>query len=336
MKFPTKLTLFISIISLCFIHTGCLKKIVLKKVAGALTSEGSTVFTGDNDPQLIADALPFALKTYESLLSGLPDDDNLLYSTGQAFCMYAFAFVQVPADTISDNRIKEKTEHYLRAKKLYLRARDYLLKAIELRHPGFNELLNADNTDSALTLLTVADSSLIYWTGASWMGAFTTDKFDMTLALNMPKAVALMNLLLTFNESFGNGMVHDFFISYFGSMPPSMGGSEEKARHHFSRSLELSKGEAAGPYVSLALSVCVSKQYHQEFQTLLNQALAINVDAYIPNRLANTINQHRAQWLLDHIDNYFLLDTDSDNEFEHDTPETTDTPEPTEAKDTEQ
>jgi predicted anti-sigma-YlaC factor YlaD len=228
--------------------------------------------------------------------------------------MYAYAFVQVPADTISDKRIKERTAHYLRAKKLYLRARDYLLQALELRHPGFNELLKSHNTDSALSLLEVGDSSLIYWTGVSWMGAFTTDKFDMNLALNMPKAVALMKLLLKRHESFANGMVHDFFISYYGSMPASMGGSEEKARHHFSRSLELSKGTSAGPYVSLATSVCVSKQYHEEFQTLLNNALSIDVDAYLPNRLANTINQNKARWLLEHLDTLFLLNTDKDTE----------------------
>ncbi|MGD9200897.1 MAG: TRAP transporter TatT component family protein [Chitinispirillia bacterium] len=337
MNFPIRLTLFISIISICFLNTGCLKKIALKKVAGALTSGDGTVFTGDNDPQLIADALPFALKTYESLLSGLPDDENLLYATGQAFCMYAYAFVQVPADTISDSRIKEKTEHYLRAKKLYLRARDYLLKALELRHPGFNDLLNSNRTDSALSLLEIADSSLIYWTGASWMGAFTADKFDMKLALNMPKAVALMKLLLENHESFGNGMVHDFFISYFGSMPPSMGGNEQKARYHFSRSLELSKGKSAGSYVSLATSVCISNQYHEEFQKLLNQALAIDADAYIPNRLANTLSQNRARWLLDHMDNFFILNTDSDDEsddeFENEIPEN---PETSETKDTEQ
>ena len=97
------------IAALILVSTGCIKKIALKKVAGALTAEGSTVFTGDNDPQLIADALPFALKTYESLLEGLPDDVNLLLATGKAFCMYAYAFIHVPADTISDIRSNEKT-----------------------------------------------------------------------------------------------------------------------------------------------------------------------------------------------------------------------------------
>jgi predicted anti-sigma-YlaC factor YlaD len=148
------------------------------------------------------------------------------------------------------------------------------------------------------------------------MGAFTTDKFDMKLALDMPKAVAFMNHLLKIKDTFGNGSVHDFFISYYGSMPASMGGSEEKSRKHFARSIELSKDESVGPYVALATSVCVSTQNVDEFRELLNKALAIDVDKNISNRLANTISQNKAQWLLSHIDTFFLIDDGDEPEEE--------------------
>jgi predicted anti-sigma-YlaC factor YlaD len=303
-----------------FLSVGCLKKIALKKVAGALTAEGGTVFTGDNDPQLIADALPFALKTYESLLEGLPNDGNLLLYTGKAFCMYAYAFIHSPADTMSDVSIDRKNEQLIRAKKMYLRARGYLFRALEVKHPGITTLLKEDKTDSALARTTIEDTSLIYWTGNAWMGAFAADKFDMAIAVDMPKAVAFMNHLLKLKETYGNGSAHDFFISYYGSMPESMGGSEEKSREHFKRSIELSKGESAGPYVSLATSVCVSKQYVDEFRELLKKALAIDVDKDLSNRLANILSQQKARWLLDHMDNFFLIDddTESDNETEFD------------------
>ncbi len=301
------------VLVLSLLFSGCIKKIALKKVAGALTADGGTVFSGDDDPQLVADALPFALKTYESLLQSLPDDPKLLFATGKAFCMYAYAFVHVPADTISDTRITEKIEHLLRAKKLYLRSKKYLLKAIELQHPGFNTLINADKTDSALMRISLQDSALLYWAGAAWMGAFTADKFDMTLAVDMPKPVAFMNRLLALNEAYGNGSVHDFFISYYGGMPQSMGGSEKKAREHFKRSVELSKGESTAPYLALATSVCISKQYVQEFKDLLAQVCAVDADKNVPNRLAATINQKKARWLLDHIDNYFLPEEETGN-----------------------
>jgi len=50
-----------------------LKKLAMNQVANALTGSGSsTVFTGDNDPELVGDALPFAIKMYESLLAAEP------------------------------------------------------------------------------------------------------------------------------------------------------------------------------------------------------------------------------------------------------------------------
>jgi predicted anti-sigma-YlaC factor YlaD len=289
--------------------SGCsVKKWALTKVAGALTAEGGTVFTGDDDPQLIADALPFALKTYESLLQSLPENQDLLISTGKAFSMYAYAFILAPADTLPDTKIAEKNAQYKRAKRMFLRARGYMLRACELRYPGFNALLESDKTDSALAMTGIADTALLYWTGASWMGAFTADKFDMSLAVDMKKPVAFLERLLTLKESYGDGAVHEFFISYYGSMPVSMGGSEEKSREHFARALELSKGAKAGPYVSLASSVCVSRQYAEEFKTLLEKALALDIDSSVTNRLANIISQTKAKWLLANTGNYFLID----------------------------
>jgi predicted anti-sigma-YlaC factor YlaD len=301
-----------------FVFPGCsIKKWALNKTAAALTQEGGTVFTGDNDPQLVADALPFALKTYESLLQSIPNNQDLLIATGKAFCMYAYAFIQVPADTLGDTRIDEKLAQYKRAKNMFLRSRGYLLRACELRHPGFNALLDADKADSALAQMTAADSTLLYWTGGAWMGAFTADKFDMKLAVDMKKPVAFMQRLLAVDEPYGDGAAHEFFISYYGSMPVSMGGSEEQARKHFSRAVELSKGLKAGPYVSLATSVDVSKQNAGEFRTLLGKALVIDVDASPANRLANIISQKKALWLLDHIDNYFLIDQPAGPEGNH-------------------
>ncbi len=311
-----RLTITVLALLLALGSTGCLKKIALKKVAGILTAEGGTVFTGDNDPQLIADALPFALKTYESLLEGLPNDPDLLLTTGKAFCMYAYAFIHLPADTVADVNIDKKNRQLNRAKNMYLRARGYLFRAFEVTYPGITTHLKSDNIDSVLALTSLKDTSLLYWTGAAWMGAFTADKFDMQLAVEMPRAVACMNHLLTIHPTYGKGSVHDFFISYYGSMPESMGGSEKKARHHFKESQALSKGESAGPYVSLATSVCVAKQYADEFKSLLEKALAIDANKNVALRLTNILSQQKASWLLAHIDNYFLLESDEDSDFD--------------------
>ncbi|MFI5054313.1 MAG: hypothetical protein ACHQDE_08125, partial [Acidimicrobiia bacterium] len=51
---------------LAFLVHGCsVKRIATKTAAGALT-QGPDVFSSDDDPELVKEAIPFGLKTYES------------------------------------------------------------------------------------------------------------------------------------------------------------------------------------------------------------------------------------------------------------------------------
>ena len=167
---------------------GCsLQRLAVNAVAGMLSSSGSsTVFTGEDDPQLVADALPFALKLYESLLGSTPENTELLLATGSMFAMYANAFVQTPAGMLPSTEYQQRLEMTARAKKLYLRGRDYCLKALELRHPGLRALLEADNP-SALAKTGPEDAPYLYWSAASWMGAFSAEPFDMELLLSLKR-----------------------------------------------------------------------------------------------------------------------------------------------------
>ncbi|HYV88049.1 MAG TPA: TRAP transporter TatT component family protein, partial [Candidatus Polarisedimenticolia bacterium] len=79
-----------------------------------------------------------------------------------------------------------------------------------------------------------------------------------------------------------------------------------RARQHFARVLELSNGRLAMPFVSLAESVSVEKQDKAEFESLLQKALAIQIEAMPEARLANTQAQRRARWLLSRVDELFL------------------------------
>jgi predicted anti-sigma-YlaC factor YlaD len=70
--------------------------------------------------------------------------------------------------------------------------------------------------------------------------------------------------------------------------------------------MQLSGGYQAGPLVSLAESVSIAKQDRQEFQSLLDRALAVDVNARPEYRLSNLVMQRRARWLLSRIDELFL------------------------------
>lgn len=289
-----------------------LNKLAVNVVAKTLSSAsgGGTVFTGEDDPQLVADALPFAMKLYESLLEQTPENAELLLTTGSLFTMYANAFVQTPAGMLPESEYQQKEEMIQRAKRLYLRGREYTLRALELRHPGFRALLEKNQPDKALAPATPKDVPFLYWAAASWMGAFSTNPFDMEMLLNLSKPLALMNRAYQLDEAYNKGAIHEFYISVYGSLPSSMGGSPEKARLHFSKAVEYAKGLTASPYVALATAVSVPSQNAGEFRELLEKALAIDPNASPENRLANLLAQRKARWLLDHIEDFFLLDTD--------------------------
>jgi predicted anti-sigma-YlaC factor YlaD len=270
-------------------------------------SGSSTVFTGEDDPELVGDALPFAMKLYETLLAQTPENAELLMTTGSLFAMYANAFVQTPASMLPDTEYPRRLQDMARAKRLYLRGRDYCLKALELRHPGLRALLEADDP-AALENTGAEDVPYLYWTAASWVGAFSAEPFDMELLLTLSRPLALMKRAYQLEEGYNKGAIHEFYISVYGSLPASLGGSREKAREHFAKAVEQSGGLTAGPYVALATSVSVPEQNAAEFRDLLGKALAIDPAASPENRLVNILNQRKARWLLERIEDYFLLE----------------------------
>ena len=281
--------------------------LAVKAVAGVLTGSGnSNVFTTDDDTVLVGDALPFALKTYEALLQADPENAPLALATARAFAGYAYAFVQIPADELPIDQVDRQIAGHARAQKLFLRARDYALRGLEIRHKGFTAALEGKTPAEALRLTQPEDIDYLYWAGASWLGAFSAQPFDFTLIITLPRAMAMLQQVETWNDSYERGAVHEIFISFYAAAPAEMGGSQEKARAEFARAVALSGGHSAGPYVALASSVSVANQNESEYRDLLNQALAVDVNAVPSERLVNTINQQKAKWMLDHADRFFL------------------------------
>jgi len=286
-----------------------IKKLAMNQVANALTGSGSsTVFTGDNDPELVGDALPFAIKMYESLMVANPRHEGLRLQTGSLYIMYANAFLQTPATMLAEDEYQKQEFAYGRAKNLYLRGRDIILVCLENKYPGLRAALQKRDYQKALQRTTRKDAPLLYWAGAGWLGGFAIDAFDMDLGVTLPAAAALIERVYRLDPDYAAGALHEFYILYYGSLPEYMGGNLKKAREHYDRALAISRGRSATPYLSLATSVTVKEQNIEEFKDLLHKALAIDPEAVPENRLVNILNQRKARWLLQHADDYFLTD----------------------------
>ena len=291
----------VGVVALVVSGCGWIKGMAMNSVAGSLTATG-TVFSRDDDPELIRDAVPFALKLYESLLESLPKNRDLLLATCTGFTQYAYAFVQGEADSVESTDYERLTKIDERAFKMYMRARGYCVRALELRHAGTEAALQR-NTPGALAWARKEDVPLLYWTGASWGSAIALGLDKPGLLLDVPAMRALMSRALELDETYQNGAIHAVMITL--ESRPEMGGSTERARKHFDRAVELSKGLDPGPYVTLATSVALPERNREEFVKLLEQALAIDPEKNIDNRLAILIAQSRARTLLARVDELF-------------------------------
>ena len=270
-----------------------------------LGGRAAEVYAADDDPELVREALPFSLKTSEILIAQNPGSVSLRLAAASGFVQYAAAFLDGEADMLIVSDLDRARELRRRAGGLYLRGRDHALAGLELAHPGLRGQLQ-DNAAAALAAIGYPEAPLLFWAGAGWAGAISVSGGVPALTADLPLAGALARRALELDESWGDGVIHEFFIVFEGGRAGALGGSEERAREHFRRALELTGGRKASPYVALASAVSVSRQDLVEYKGLLERALAVDPSVEPRWRLSNTLSQRKARWLLDHAADFFL------------------------------
>jgi len=295
------------ILGFCALVQGCsIKGMAMKSIANSLSGGGAGVYLRDDDPVLVGEALPFSLKLMETILQDTPEHEGLLVATASGFVMYAHGWVQQPAVKFQATDLALARAEEERAKKLFLRGRRYAGRALELREPGILEELPQDPVAAATRLGKKAIPAM-YWYAAALGSAISADKNDMGLVADLPVVSALLERALALDESWNAGAIHELLLVVTAS--ESMGpGGNEAAEEHFRRAMELNGGRSVGPLVSLAETVCVQEQDRERFTSLLQEALAFDVDAYPEMLLANLISQKHARWLLAETDEFFFDD----------------------------
>jgi len=284
-----------------------LRAVALHAVADAVSagSSSASTYASDDDPEMVRSSVPFGLKAMEGLLEEQPDHLGLLTALTSGYTQFAYAFVHQDADAADlEGRSAEARALRARGRRLYLRARDYGLRGLELGHPGLSaRLLGARDLGPAMARLKKEDVPLVYWTAASWALAISASKEDMGIVAELPAPVAMMERSIQIDEAWGEGALHEFFVSYDATQGPA---GLARAREHLARAVELSRGRKLGPLVACAESVSVQAQDRDEFTRLLKRVLAADPGAPREHRLANGIAHRRARLLLAHADDLFL------------------------------
>src|SRR5437899_2103030 len=120
--------------------SGCatVKRMAINKLGDSL-SESGTTYAADDDPDLVGAALPFSLKLVEGLLAQSPKHRGLLFTAASGFTEYAYVYVQQDADAMESQDLDRAGVLRARARRLYLRARDYGLRGLDAQQRGFKE-----------------------------------------------------------------------------------------------------------------------------------------------------------------------------------------------------
>jgi predicted anti-sigma-YlaC factor YlaD len=295
------LALFAGLLVVVAFLSGCsVKRLAADVVGDALTGDSES-FASDDDPDLIREAIPFGLKTLESLLESSSNHRGMLLSASKGFTTYAY-LLQDEADRLEEQDRNRARLLRARIKRLYLRGREYAFRGLELDYPRFDALLRRDQA-SVLAQTTREDAPFLYWAGVSWGGALSAGSDDLALLSEAPLFAALVRRVVDVHERYEAGAAHEFLISYEASRP---GGSAGLAREHFRRALALTDTPRASLFVALAEGLSIKEQNLEEFKELLARALAVDPDREPKRRLVNVLAQRRARWLLARIPELFL------------------------------
>ena len=282
---------------------GC-SSFILGKAADGLSSGTGGSFARDDDPKLVGDAIPIALKTMESLADQLPEHAGLRLSLASGFTQYGYAFVQADADELDEKEPARAAEMRHRAKRLYVRARDYGLAGLQIRRGiTIEELRKSDEARAAaLGKAGKDDVPMLYWTLVPWAAAIAAEKRDLALVGDLPIIAAMLDRALALDPNWQEGTLQEFSLAFDSAR--AGGTTQEAAKAHYELALELSHGNRLSVKVSWAENAAVAAQDKEAFEKLLHEVLAFDTDALAVRdlRLANLIAQRRAKFLLAHED----------------------------------
>jgi hypothetical protein len=284
-------------------------------MADALSATTSA-FARDDDPEFVRVGAPSTLKMVEMLLEQQPEHPGLLLTACSGYTQYAYAFLHVESEVAEPRDPAAATDLKQRASRMYDRARGYCLRALELQgamgarglegqagRPNPIEYLTK-TPQSALAGATREDVPVLYWTAAALGGSLAVAESPVLRLGELVAVRVLLKRALELDEAWEAGAIHEALIAIEG-VPAIAGGSASRARAHFDRAVELSGGQSAFAYVTLASSVAQPAKDRAEFERLLRQALAIDASTRPATRLANLIAQKRARFLLSRAGSLF-------------------------------
>ncbi len=274
------------------IYFGCIptKRLTLVAV-GSILEDVARSSSKQSDITVISEGTPAYLMLIDGLIEAHPQNEELLVAGAEAYSSYAALFTE-------ENREK--------AKGLYLKAKNYGLKALSKRK-RFRELLpkHVDQFRTCLADFGKKDVPALFWTASSWGSWISLSTDSVEAMAEIPKVLSLMERVMELDEGFYYGGPHLFMAVYHLSRPKAYGGDPERARRHFEKAFELSQGKFLMSHVLYAKYYARQTFDRELFLLTLEKVLEAPADSVPELTLLNTLAKQQAKRLLEQVDDYF-------------------------------
>ena len=272
-------SLLVLILNACSIQ-----KLALKATSG-LFEYGIEAFYAEPDLQIAEPALSANLKLLEGFHRADPKNKAILEMLTQGFAGMALAFLEDEAPE--------------RASAIYLRARDYGLKRLNFTKAFKDGIPEKESAFvERLKYLKKEDLPALFWTAFSWAGWVNLNRDDPQAVFDLSKVKAMMDRVLELDENFFFGSAHLFWGSTFGSIPPMLGGSPDKAKMHFDKAIAISDGRFLIAKVYYAQFYAVTTLDEALFDQLLNDVINAPNNILPGYELLTTVAKQKATKLM--------------------------------------
>jgi len=227
------------LVLLMYAISGCSAKHVAVDQVASMVDAGMAAFEADDDMEMLKAAFPGNIKLLEALLVNQPDNYNMHVLLARLYGSYAFAFPETEMEVAGLAEEEEEsgpdpTVLRAAADRYYQKGAAYALRALELKHPGISKRLrDKDLSSESIMGLGAGDVPALFWYGFNIGAHVNLNKNSVRALAQAHLAVKAMQRVIELDPTYYHGGAHLFFMAWYGSRSPMMGGSQDKAKMHY-------------------------------------------------------------------------------------------------------
>lgn len=240
------------------------------------------------DLQLAREAIPGNLKILEGLAKTDPHNRDILSALSMGFSGYALLFVEEDDPD--------------RASGLYIRSRDYALRALGAKGDAKGQYGNVEVPGGK----DQEDLQPLFWAAFAWNAWINLNLDKPEAVAQIGKSQPFLEKVLAMDSTYFHGLPAILQGSMLSAIPALLGGDNEKAKTFFLKGIEESGGRFFPAPYYYARYYAVATQDRDLFGKLLQQIVRSDPQELKEVCLINKVFQQKAAKLLAQEDELFF------------------------------